>query len=315
MPIKKRRAESLKKILNKSFWILMAVLMFVFFGLSFVVGKKTLNYTGPFFLTAFRMVVASFILLMLQWIVDHKRVIWPKGAWKEILLLSVFNIYFTNILEFWGLQYLSCYKTCYIYSLTPFLSALFSYFFLKERLSRLKVLGLLIAFLGMLPIMIHKELSSASLKHIDLAKLALLGATFATVIGWIMMRRLTTKMNFPILMANSYSMFIGGLLSLFTSWVFEGINPIPVINWSHFLTGALVITLINNIIGYNLYGYLTKKFTITLISFIGFITPLVTALFGWIFLSEPVTILFFISYAVVLVGFYLFSKEELIYNA
>jgi len=107
---------------------------------------------------------------------------------------------------------------------------------------------------------------------------------------------------------------IGGVLALGTSWIFEGVQPLPVSNWSFFISGMLIITLINNLIGYNLYAYLTKNFTVTLMSFIGFVTPLITALFGWIFLREPVTLFFFISYSVVLVGFLIFSREEIALN-
>lgn len=296
----------------KVLFLLLAFVMFAFFGLSFVIGKKTLQVSAPYFLTATRMFLAAIILFVVQWIYRKDQIRGIKGCVKEIILLSIFNIYLTNGLEFWGLQYLSSYKTCYVYSLSPFLAAIISYIFLKEKLGRNKIIGLLVALVGFLPLLIYKEAEDNF--YVSLPEWALLGAVVATVIGWVSMRELVTVKKYPLLLANSYSMFLGGLLAWGTSIVFEGVYPFPVSNFSLFISGMLAITLINNLIGYNLYAFLTKKFTVTLMSFIGFVTPLITALFGWFFLKEEVTLLFFISYGVVLIGFLIFSREELVKN-
>jgi drug/metabolite transporter (DMT)-like permease len=298
----------------KYLYFLLVFVMYGFFGISFVVGKKTLQYGGPFFLTGCRMLIASGILFLIQFCIDRKRMVWIKGVFLEILLLSLFNIFLTNVLEFWGLQYLSCYKTCYVYSLSPFLAAIISYFALKERLGKAKILGLVIALLGFVPLMVYKEYSETPKFYISPAEWALLGAVGSTVTGWVVMRRLVYQKNFPPLMANAYSMFIGGGMAFLTSWLFEGFTPVAVSNWHYFLYGMLIITLINNLIGYNLYAFLIRKFTVTLMSFIGFITPLITGFFGWLVLKEPMSLLFFISYLIVLVGFFIFSRQELLYN-
>ncbi len=307
-------SDKSKKIFIKSLWVLIAVGMYAFFGLSFVVGKETLKVVGPFFLTGVRMIFASVVILGLQWIIDRTKFYWPKGMLFEILLLSIFNIFLTNCLEFWGLQYMNCYKTCYIYSLTPFIAAIVSFLVLKERLGSKKIIGLVIGFIGFVPLLVFKQVGGEKEFYISAAEWALLGAAFSSVIGWVAMRKICYEKKYPFFMANGISMLIGGIFSFVPSLLFEGFSPLPVLNWKAFLQGMAVIALINNIIGYNLYAFLVRKFTVTLMSFIGFIAPLVTALFGWIFLRESVTMLFFISYAVVLIGFFVFSREELVYN-
>lgn len=232
----------------------------------------------------------------------------------EMMLITVFNVFFTNCLEFWGLQYLSCYQTCYIYSLAPFFSAIISFFFLKERLGSMKIIGLVIALIGFIPLLVYKQIGASKQFYISSAEWALLGAAVSSVIGWISVRKISHQKKYPFLMANGLSMLYGGILSLLLSFAFEGFFPLPVVKWGPFLQGMLIITLINNIIGYSLAGFLVGKFTVTLMTFIGFITPLITALFGWIFLQETVSLLFFISYVVVFIGFVFFSREELIYN-
>jgi len=73
---------------------------------------------------------------------------------------------------------------------------------------------------------------------------------------------------------------------------------------------SLLLVLIANIIGYNLYGYLLSRYSATFLSFAGFMTPLFAALLGWIFLSEPVSWHFFATMIFVVFGLYLFHERK-----
>ncbi len=48
-----------------------------------------------------------------------RRSFFQKKHLPLILFLSVFNVFITNTLEFWGLQYMETAKTCMIYNLSP----------------------------------------------------------------------------------------------------------------------------------------------------------------------------------------------------
>ena len=74
---------------------------------------------------------------------------------------------------------------------------------------------------------------------------------------------------------------------------------------------VLLLILVANIIFYNFYGFLLKKYTPTFLSLVGLLCPLFTALLGWVFLGETVTWIFFLSLAVVMLGAYIFYKDEL----
>jgi drug/metabolite transporter (DMT)-like permease len=56
---------------------------------------------------------------------------------------------------------------------------------------------------------------------------------------------------------------------------------------------------------------LLRRFTATFVSFAGFTTPLFTAILGWFFLGETVTMSFYLSTIVVFSGLYLFYQDEL----
>src|SRR5262249_31075520 len=99
------------------------VLLYALFASVFTASKQALEYAPPFFLVGARMTFAAICMLAFHLLVQKQSIAIKKNSWKKLLALALFNIYLTNVFEFWGLQYLTSFKTCFIYSLSPFLSA------------------------------------------------------------------------------------------------------------------------------------------------------------------------------------------------
>jgi len=286
-------------------------LLYALFASVFILGKWTLSYTSPFFLVGTRMAVAGVLILAFLAFRRHPLFSFSKKQIPQLILLGVVNIYLVNVLEFWGLQYLASFKACFIYSLSPFVSAILSYFIFSESLSKIKWLGLSLGFAGFIPILIEStpiEDAVGQLWVFSWPEIALTSAAILSCWGWILMRGLV-KDNSP-LVVNGWSMLIGGLCALTHSFAIEPSGQLPVTEWVPFLEGAFALLLVSNFLAYNLYGYLLKKYTATFISFAGFTTPLFTAAFGYFFLGEWITWPFAVSYLVVYVGLRLFYREE-----
>ena len=209
---------------------------------------------------------------------------------------------------------LSSSKTSFIYSLSPFFTAILSFFILKEKLSRKKLLGLAIGFIGFIPILwqgSQLEEGLLSFGFISIAEAAVIIASLATVYGWILMRQLIIEDVNPIT-ANGFSMLIGGLFSLMHSLAIESWNPVPVTgSVNTFLESVAWMIIISNFICYNLYGYLLKHYTTTFMSFSGFTTPFFVALFSWFAVGEILDAYFYVSAILVFMGLCLFYVEEL----
>ena len=173
-------------------------------------------------------------------------------------------------------------------------------------------MGLTIGFTAFLPLFLEGEGVESlvggkiSWPEVSVALAAVLGCY-----GWILLRELVKNYNCSFFFANGFSMLLGGSIALIHSFLTEEWNPIPVTNLPAFLSLAFLVMIISNFLAYNIYGYLLKKYTATFLSFAGFITPLFSALFGFIFLGEVVSNSFWISSAIVFFGLYLFSRDEL----
>ena len=290
------------------------LLLYALFASVFTIAKTGLMYTEPLFFVGTRMMLAGALLIGYQFFVKKESLAFDRKTVLRLGLLAIFNIYLTNVFEFWGLRYLTSFKTCFIYSLSPFLSALFSYFLFDERLNSKKWMGLSLGFLGFIPILMSQtsaEEQTGQFFFFSWAELAVMAAAASSVYGWILLKQLVNENGLSPLTANGMSMWIGGIMALGNSYFTESWNPVPVTNWEIFLECTFLLIIISNLICYNLYGSLLKRYSATFMSFAGFTTPLFSAIFGWLVLGEVVTWPFYVSFLIVLLGLLLFDQEEL----
>lgn len=293
----------------------LVLLLYSLFASVFTIAKTGLMVTEPLFFVGTRMLLAGLILVGYEFFFNKQKFRFDRKTWLRIFLLAVFNIYLTNVFEFWGLRFLTSSKTCFIYSLSPFLSALFCYFLFSEKLSFNKWVGLLIGLVGFMPILLSQtstEEEAGRFFFFSWAEIAVMMAAICSVYGWILLKQLVNDSQLSPLTANGSSMLLGGAFALIHSFAVEDWQPLPVTNIPIFLECTVLLIIISNLICYNLYGSLLKRYSATFMSFAGFTTPLFTALFGWIVLGEVVAWPFYVSFFIVLMGLLVFDKEELV---
>lgn len=292
----------------------LVIVMYAIWSSMFSIAKLALQYSPPIFLTGARMLLAA--ALILSYLVIAKRSAFklqPKH-WISIFLLGFFSIYLTNILEFWALQYLTSAKACFIYSLSPFFAALFSYLHFGEKMNGRKWIGLSLGLVGIIPVLLlqtGEEGLWSAFSFLSWPSIAMIGAALASVYGWVLLRLVVKDSEVSPLMANGSSMLFGGLIALGHSFFAESWNPTPIQSFTPFLGWTLVMALISNVLCYNLYGMLLKKFTATFLSFMGLLSPIFASLHGWIFLSEIPSPLIFLSTAIVSSGLWIVYAAEL----
>lgn len=298
--------------------ILAVIAMYALWSSSFALTKMTLAVSPPMFFTGFRMVIGGALLLGFLLFFQRKNLKITKRELLSLFILGVFSVYLTNILEAWGMQYLTSGKGCFIYSLSPFLAALFSYIHFGEKMTRTKWIGMFIGFLGFIPMLID-ESGTEGLLHafsfFSWPELALIGAVACSIYGWVLLRLIVKNQTISPLMANGTSMFLGGIMALVTSFLFESwpIGAVlgPVTQVAPFLKGTLLMMLISNIICYNIYGVMLRKYTATFLSFMGLLSPVFASLHGLIVLREPPSYLIFLATAIVSVGLFIVYRTEL----
>lgn len=293
--------------------MLLVMLLFAMFASVYTIAKLSLQYAAPLFIVGARMFLAGIILVGFQSFFQRKEIELKPKHYGKILQLGLFNIYLTNILSFIALQNLDSFKSCFTYSLSPFITAFFAYFLLSEHISRKKLIGLTIGFIGFIPILFDNAVDEASLIPISFtwAQGIMFLAVVSNVYGWILLQELVRDAGYSPIMMNGLSMIVGGAIALVHSYLTENWVPLPISDYMAFFYTFCFLIVVSNFICYPLYGVLLKRFSATFMSFAGFTTPLFTALFGWLFLGEIVTWHFFLSVMIVFCGVVIFSQEEL----
>lgn len=308
--------------------MILVIILYVLFASTFTLGKAVLSYVSPFLFIGIRMLLGGAILLWYYLFIAQKRLCIKKEDYSLFVRIVLFHIFCAYTLEYWALEYVTSAKACLLYNLSPFITAIFSYFLYAERLTYRQLLGLVIGFLGFIPILIAQtplEQIGLHVGFLSCYEIALILSVISSAYGWMMVKKLTHK-NYSLVMINGISMTGGGLLALILSLFIEGIPSIKKVSvalpWlvEHFgvigeslivLGGySLLLVFIANIIGYNLYGYLLSRYSATFLSFAGFMTPLFAALLGWLFLNESVTWHFFATMVFVICGLYLFHEKQ-----
>jgi len=284
------------------------------FATTFIIGKAALNYSSPILFIAFRMVVAGILLLGYKFFYNGLSKI-KKSDFKLIFLLSIIHIYIPYVFEYWALQYVSAAKASMLFNLAPFITAIFVFYLYNEKLSKIKIVGLIIGVLGFLPILLTQstiEQSQPKVFFLSLPEIFLFISIFSASYAWIVIQNNLKQKDYSLITLNGFAMLIGGIFSFITAPLFENVAISNVKNFI-WLTGLIII--IGNVICYNLYGWLLKKYSATFISFTGFSIPLFTALLQWFFFKELVSWAFFATAVFVAIGLYLFYEEELkVYN-
>lgn len=301
--------------------MVLLVLLYALLASTFTIGKYALEYGKPCFLIALRMLIAGGLLLgYTYWRLGTLRFIRSKQDYLLFFKTSLFHIYLAFVLEFWAMQYITSAKTNLFFSLTPFISALLAYYLLKEKLGIAKWLGMVLGFIGLCPVLFMRPEASefgAEFFRISIPEVVLFFAVFSAAYAWFLVKRLMDR-GYHLTDVNGVAMLVGGGMTFITSMIVEmfvpyirGESVVIVTAWGPFLWGVLSLVVVSNIVAYNLYAWLFHHYSLTFISFAGFLCPIFGALFGWFFLGEIITWHYYVSFVLVTMALFIFYTKEI----
>jgi len=288
--------------------------MYASYSLPFVLNKGALSYVQPLFLASSRMLIAGPLLLL--YVYFFKRADF-KFSPKHIPLLFtgiIAQSYLGYTLCFWAFQFLTANKNALLFSFTPFITSIICYIFYGEKLTTKKIIGLIIAFAGSLPLLMNhpgNEDAVGDLLFISWPEIVCFLGVIGFAYGWIVFGALTKDYHYSPCMINGLSMLIGGAMLLATSPFIDCWNPLPYTHLPIFLSYTIALVLISNFLAFNWYVSLLKKYSASTIAFFSFTEPLYVAVYSYLWLGEVITWHFFVAFIAIFIGLYLFYQKEL----
>lgn len=288
----------------------LVVFMYALFALTFPLAKLAMGLVdSPFFFLSVRMLLAGCGMTLASNYLYPQPAALSRSDWALLFASGFFAIFVAFGCEFWALQYVTSIKVNIFYSLSPFMTTIFAYLLDRESLSAKKILGLVIGFVGMIPLSWDFAGSQVSVLPTSVYDLGLLISVASAAFAWLIIKRLMNR-GFPLLFINGGMTLIGGLLCLGVYLLSAGFAIPAVASWSTLFVYMSGLILISNVIGYTLYGSLLRRYSPTFLSFAGFMCPLFGLGYSYLFMNESVTALHFVSLACVFAGLLLFYWDE-----
>src|SRR5258708_6632075 len=171
--------------------MIFVIILYLLFASTFTLGKAALLYVSPFLFIGVRMMLAGTLLLGYYRFIAQQKITVQKKDYSLFARIILFHIFCAYTLEYWALEHVTSAKACLLYNLSPFITALFSYFLYAERLTYRQVCGLIIGFLGFIPILIAQSPEEQLSWHIGLFscyEMALIASVISSAYGWMVMK-------------------------------------------------------------------------------------------------------------------------------
>jgi len=270
------------------------ITVMIIFGLTFIAIKIALAEAGPLFIAFSRFFIASIILLPLAGS--------PRGLpIKHILLLGFTGVAAFFTLQNFGLVYTTASNASLILASIPAITAILSRIFLKESLSRAKLIAISLSIAGVVLIVF----AGGGIGRSSSGDLLVLGSAFS----WSVYTILGKKMQgYPSLRATTYTMVSGAIL-LFPPalWEFR-LYPVSSILLptiiSIFFLGAVASAG-----AFFLYNWALKYIEAGRAALYTNLPPVVTVTAGVLYLGEPLYPLQIAGGILVLLGIGVYNKK------
>lgn len=269
-------------------------------SLSWPINKVGLQFAPPVLYAGMRTLIGGILFvpfLMPQW----REIQWKKN-WPIYLISTLFNVVIFTGVQSIGLQYLGSGLFSVIVYLQPVFVVLLSWLYLKESISVMKIVGMIIGFLGVAVVSLDGITGKISPIGIILALITGIGWS----VGVVYVKKTSGQVHGLWLVA--LQNVIGGLVML---GVGMGMENISSIKWnfefvSCFAYGGVVALGLSTAVYFKLMscGESSKVGSFT------FLVPLIAVAIGTLFLGEPFNISILAGLALILISIYLINGKS-----
>lgn len=282
-------------------------LLAALFGGSFVAIKTGLAALPPLFFAGLRFDVAAVVLLAFVALTRPRETWLPRtrGDLVGIGVAAALLIAANNALLFLGQGSTTTAAAAVMYGLNPVLAPLFAWWLLRQRLSAVGLLGILVALAGV--VVIVQPSPSSLTGESTLGQLLVLGAAAAVALGSVWLRRVEPRMDSVPLTA--WAMAVGAvLLHAGSAAVGETVPPlgslaVPV------LLSVVAVALPSTALAYPIYFGLIERVGPVRANLVAYAVPVFAALLGWLLLEETLSVWTAVGFPLVVLGFALVERE------
>jgi drug/metabolite transporter (DMT)-like permease len=287
-------------------WVILGAV----WGGSFLFTKVAVPAFGPFALVEVRLAVAAAVLAVPVFV----RREWPhvRARWGTLLVLGVLNCSIPFTLFAWAMQphhtadgtvqSLSAGDSSVLNATTPLFAVVLGFAFLRERVTLRQAVGLGVGFAGVVTLVWEKLSFSGD----GWAVLACLAAAFLYgVSSHVINRRLK---GVPSVAVSAASLFFAAVLLLPVA----AFNPPAAMPGGRAWAAAVALGVVCTAVGFLMYFRLLANIGPTRAITVVYAIPAFGILWGWLFLSEGVSVFTVVGGAVIVAGVVLVKWPDMV---
>jgi len=267
-------------------------------GMSFVWTAIVLDYYQPVTIIFLRLIISTLFLFSWVKIFQRKEKIKRKD-YKLFLISALFNPFFYFLGENYGVKFTSPTISAVIIATIPLFAAIVAYFRFKEKLSWLNIIGFLISFVGILIMLLNKNLSfETSPKGI----IALFVAVFSAVVYTIYLKILSKKYSpfFIIAVQN----LIGLILFLPVFLIFDFNQFISVKPDLKLISSLIALAVFCSSIAFVAFTIATREIGVSKANVFANLIPVFTGIFSFLIIGEQLNLQKILGIAIVVAGLF-----------
>ena len=292
---------------NRALALLAAFGATTIYGMNHTIAKVVMpHYVGPFGFIMLRVIGASILFWSVSFIMPKETI--ERKDFFRIAIASLFGMCINMLMFFKGLQLSTPINSGVIVTLTPIIILILSAFFLNEKLTRFKVLGIILGFIGAILLILYGNSSRViNAPNVSLGNIMLL--INATCFGayLVMVKPLTKKYSAITLMK---WMFLLGVIYTFPFTITEFLeiswNTLPfeaIWRIGFVIVGTTFLTYVLNV-------YALKTLPATTIGAFTYLQPIITIIYALITGNDLLDSIKIIACILVFTGVYLASKKR-----
>ena len=289
-----------KKILP----LLAATIATTIYGINHTVAKMVMPiYIGSLGLVFLRVLGATIIFWTISLFFKTKPI--EKKDRLTILKCGLFGMSINIAAFIAGLDYSTPVNSSILIIISPIFVVILSFFIFKNKINFIKILGIILGFIGAMILILTADSNSSIGRNIPLGNFLFIVNSISYAYYLIIVKPMAEKYDLITLFK---WLFLIGLIFNFPL----GINQFLDVDWSSLPLWEAVLPMVFVVVGttcmtYFLNGYALSKITSTEVAVFMYLQPIIGILFAIFTKSDSITLIMFVASVLIFTGVYLTS--------
>lgn len=271
-------------------------LSMLFWGLTFVWTSIVFDYYNPITTIFLRLLISTVLMFAGLKIFGYLEKI-NKSDYLLFMVSALFNPFLYFLGENYGVKYSSPTISAVVIAVIPVFTPILGYFALRERLTAINIIGMIVSFLGVLLILLKNDFS---LSVQPLGVIALSVAVITAIIYSLLLKKLAGKYSAFFIIAVQNLIGLIYFLPLFL--VFEW-NEFILVKPNFKLIASLVqLAVFGSSLAFVFYTIGNRELGVSKTNFFTNLIPVITAVFSFFVLGEVFNMQKIVGIMVVILG-------------